>query len=375
MVGRKTKKRIVKKNKSNESTKRSTKRKTLSRKQTDVINIINKKEYQKMEYPYYSQTITKKELANNLKQLRNYKPNVLSRNPTREKIRKFNNRFIIFKENYYQNKELYNITDYFSQTCRAKCIYNLNNSKSPLDYFTENKDDIYNAIIKDKKQKKIGSNTITHLDLTEHLYRKVKQCTLFNTTIVISLLKLFKPKRYLDPSSGWGDRLIGAIAYGCEYTGVDPSQCMNPIYKKIIKSLVPESRQNKYRIIQDGFENVVLEDDYYDLVFTSPPFFDLEIYENKKAQSMFQFNSLEKWLNGFLYPLILKSSVTLRNKGYLALYINDYTNVKFTHRMVEFVKTSVPAFKDLGHLHFWDQTNPKTIRRIFVWQKKTKITL
>ena len=196
-------------------------------------------------------------------------------------------------------------------------------------------------------------------------------CTNFRTTIILSLLKFFKVKRYLDPSAGWGDRLIGAIAYGCDYTGVDPSVCMNQVYHQIIKELVPKSQQDRYKIIQSGFEVVEVENNYYDLVFTSPPFFDFEIYESNNAQSISQFNTLDKWLNGFLYKLIEKSYNALIVGGHLGLYISDYTGVSFTDKMLEYVKKNIKGFEYQGDIHFWDYQNKNVVRSIFFWKKNT----
>ena len=45
------------------------------------------------------------------------------------------------------------------------------------------------------------------------IYKQVKSCTNFNITMGLYILQLFKPKIYVDISSGWGDRLVMAIAY------------------------------------------------------------------------------------------------------------------------------------------------------------------
>ena len=350
------------------------------------INVLKKK-----EFPYYNLFVSKSKIMNDLKNLSNYNPQYLKYNPIKRNIRNFQNRLVIFKEDYDRNKELYRITEYFSQQCRMKCINNLKSSESPFDYYQNNQDKMYNDLAKLKDAKKTmmktmmkkmktmktnqtnnqsNSVSVSYEDVNEYLYKNTKMCTNFRTTIILSLLKFFKVKRYLDPSAGWGDRLIGAIAYGCEYTGIDPSVCMNPVYHQIIKELVPKSQQDKYKIIQSGFEVVEVENNYYDLVFTSPPFFDFEIYENEEGQSISQFNSLDKWLNGFLYKLIEKSYNALIVGGHLGLYISDYTGVSFTDKMLEYVKNNIKGFEYQGDIHFWDYQNKNVVRSIFFWKKK-----
>lgn len=323
---------------------------------------ITKKRYNDIEYPYYNYQINKNTLLKYFKNLKNYKYKLLNKNPVNRKINKFKNKYIIFEENYYKSKDLYNITDYFSQKCRVRCIYNAREKKSVLDLFTENKDTIYS------KLSKYGH--ISYLDINEYIFKNYKQCTNFNTTIVISLLKLLKPKKVLDMSSGWGDRLVGAIAYKCEYTGVDPSNCMAPIYKKIINTLAKKEERKNYKVIKSGFETANIKENYYDLMFSSPPFFDLEIYEDAAEQSIEKFNSLEQWKSGFLYPSILKSYKSLKYNGYLALYISDYTGYSYTNDMKIYIKENIKELKYQGDIHWWDKNNKKAIRTIFIWQKK-----
>jgi hypothetical protein len=342
----------------------------------DKIDKIDKKNFNNLEYPYYKNFISLARVLKDFEKLKRYNPIYLKRNPLNKRLNNFQNRLIIFKEDYDLNKNLYNITDYFSQSCRVKCINNLKTDLSPLEYFQKNKDTIFNnnKYTNNKYTNNKYEEYVNYEDIKEYLYKKAPQCTNFNTTVVISILKFLKPKRYLDPSAGWGDRLIGAIAYGCSYTGIDPSNCMYPIYNNIIKTLTPYSKSNntnEYNIIKGGFEdeNTIIKSNYYDLVFTSPPFFDFEIYENDKKQSVEKFNTLEKWLNGFLYPMILKSYKALVIKGYFGLYISDYTGVSFTARMFEYIQKNIKGFKYQGDIHFWDHHNKKNARTIFFFQK------
>jgi hypothetical protein len=44
-----------------------------------------------------------------------------------------------------------------------------------------------------------------------------KECTLYPFPAGMEVIKIFKPKRWLDPTAGWGDRLRVAIASNVEY--------------------------------------------------------------------------------------------------------------------------------------------------------------
>jgi hypothetical protein len=346
-------------NKRKKNTEMKTKKIGKTKIQKKTLQSLKKSNSSYNEFPYYKNYITKGKLLIDVQKLANYQPIFLKYNPVSKRINKFNNKLIIFKEGYEKNKKLYQITDYFSQSCRVRCLNNLKSKETPLEFFQKNKDKIYKEL----------KGNITYPNISEYLYRNTKQCTNFNTTVVLSLLKFLNVKRYLDPSAGWGDRLIAAIAYDCEYTGVDPSNCMNPIYKQMIEELVPTSEQSKYEIIKSGFEDAIIKKNHYDLVFTSPPFFDFELYEKDKGQSVEKFNTLEIWLSGFLFPLIDKSYQALKINGHFGIYISDYTGISFTDEMFKYIREKVKGFKYQGDIHFWTPENEKVIRTIFFWQK------
>ena len=66
----------------------------------------------------------------------------------------------------------------------------------------------------------------------------------------------------------------------------------------------------------------------YDLCFTSPPFFDLEVYEtDNNSQSINKYKTMEDWERDFMVTLIEQNIKVLDNNGYFAIYIPEY---KFT---------------------------------------------
>jgi 23S rRNA A1618 N6-methylase RlmF len=337
--------------------------KSKSKKITKEV-VLTRKEFEMMEYPYRFLEISKTEMMRDFSQLRKYRGKVLKYNPTKKNLTPFKNgRFLVFVENYHKNEPLYRITDYFSHECRVRCTVAIAENNHILDLFQSSK----KHILKELKER---GEKLTFHNINEYLYRHHKECTYFNTTMVMNILNLFKPKRWLDCSAGWGDRLVGAIAYGCEYVGVDPSKCMRPKYKQIIKTLASPAKQSKYKVICDGFEKVKIKKNYFDLVFTSPPFFDFEVYENNNNQSVQQFNTVDNWKKYFLFPLIDKSYSALRVGGYLALYITDFKGSPYIKDMKNYLKKK---YKDLfryeGDFHFWYEDAPKKIRIIYVWKK------
>jgi DNA-directed RNA polymerase II subunit RPB2 len=290
---------------------------------------------------------------------------------------------LIYKQVYNDIFKMNDVTDFFSQHCRVRCLFNLRADLTPLEYFEKNKKKIYEDIIKNDGQ-------ITLFNIKEYLFRKINQCTNFNITMVMNILNFFKPKRMLDCSAGWGDRLIGAIAYGTlqtafEYLGYDPSVCMheNNNYTNIIETLAEPTKSGNYKVIQSGFEDAKLKDNYYDLVFTSPPFFALEIYEkDNEDQSTNKFDKIEKWKLGFLYPLIKKSCVALELGGHIALYIDDYKDAPYIEDMQLYVLEALGGLNYLGVINYMNvkdnndasvitELNKRnmTVRKTYVWKK------
>jgi hypothetical protein len=62
--------------------------------------------------------------------------------------------------------------------------------------------------------------------------------------MALNVLKLFRPRKWLDISAGWGDRLAAAIAYTQlsggdfeKYLGTDPNECLQGGYRAMIDEL------------------------------------------------------------------------------------------------------------------------------------------
>jgi 16S rRNA G966 N2-methylase RsmD len=185
-----------------------------------------------------------------------------------------------------------------------------------------------------------------------------KECTLYPFPVGMEVLKMFKPRRWLDPTAGWGDRLRCAIAYGCEYVGVDSNKEMKKAYEAIIKDKA--SDPSKYTLKIGKFQNARLNGKF-DLVFTSPPFFTKEVYEH-----MVNWKSVEEFNNDFLKPLFKKSSKYLEKDGHLVLYIEDRDIDGFIEWMKLFVQTDLPELEYEGAFYY----QGTSLRPYYVWLKK-----
>jgi 16S rRNA G966 N2-methylase RsmD len=152
----------------------------------------------------------------------------------------------------------------------------------------------------------------------------IRTVTQFKPHCAKHLYDFFGAKNVLDFSAGWGDRLVGFLASGAEsYIGIDPNTRVHTPYQGIADFYAPHK---KTRFICSPAEEVDYSTLEYDFVFTSPPYFDLEIYSSEATQSCHRYSNLEAWKTHFLYKVLRSVSEFLVEGGRIAINISDYNN-------------------------------------------------
>jgi hypothetical protein len=134
--------------------------------------------------------------------------------------------------------------------------------------------------------------------------------------------------RVLDPCSGWGDRLTGAFCSNVvsEYVACDPNSALYEGYG-VIKQLCGSRNPNmRATMIMQGFEIAapLLADGTFDVVFTSPPFFDYEVYSAQNPK-------YTDWEKEFYEPLVQHALRLVHANGVVAFHIDDTTAGKVPH--------------------------------------------
>jgi len=172
----------------------------------------------------------------------------------------------------------------------------------------------------------------------------------------------------LDFAAGWGDRLISSISCNLDcYVGVDPNKELMDGHNSIIKMFAPNDI-HKYKIIYEPFQSCELpENQTFDLVFTSPPFFDLEIYNNEKGQSVIDFPRFEDWIVHFLFKSLHKAWKKLDKDGHMAIHISDYGKTSCCEVMNLFVQSNLEGAVYEGVVASLGAA--ETQRPIWVWKK------
>lgn len=131
--------------------------------------------------------------------------------------------------------------------------------------------------------------------------------------------------RVLDPCAGWGGRMLGFVASGLggEYLATDPSTKTYKGLQKLQEFLLSAENISKPVIELHNlpFEDLALPENYFDFAFTSPPYFDTELYTDEDTQAYNRYKTLEEFNEKFLTTLIKKSVRALKHDGCLLLNI------------------------------------------------------
>lgn len=174
--------------------------------------------------------------------------------------------------------------------------------------------------VPDKLEKVIRWNRKSHStpylsELKRGIYFNygLPKSTMFRPQIAKLLTTRIGASRVFDPCAGWGGRMLGVVASGAEYVAFEPN---TETFTNLIRLAEFLGITNRVRIINDSALNI---DDYqlgkFDMILTSPPYFNLEVYSDESTQSIHGINSYDEWVSLFLKPLILKSIGVLNDTG------------------------------------------------------------
>jgi len=137
---------------------------------------------------------------------------------------------------------------------------------------------------------------------------------------------LYQPETVLDFSMGWGDRILGAHAseYVRKYVGFDPNHDLYKGYAEQIQHYQKIGTPMKFQLYPWGAEEREIQlQDEFDLVFTSPPYFDKEKYNQSELQSYKKYKEFNDWMENFLFRAIRLRTENLKSGGNLVINISD----------------------------------------------------
>jgi len=147
----------------------------------------------------------------------------------------------------------------------------------------------------------------------------------FRPTAAKSLVTLLGARRVLDQCMGFGGRLLGTLAAGASYVGVDPAAKTVAGNRQLLDALDRAGVvTEKALLIQDCAEDVLGRSRFgrFDLAMTSPPYFDVEQYDTSSTQSAIRYPDAGAWLNYFLRRMIHLTSKDLKPYGFMAMNVS-----------------------------------------------------
>lgn len=184
----------------------------------------------------------------------------------------------------------------------------------------------WDKLIEDTKVRNRGGRTAAG-NVFECFRINLGSVVMFKSTTAKYLYKKYKATKVLDPTAGWGGRMLGAWSLGIDYTGIDTNIEMIPAYNDMMTFLKAETgfdnalfeidNGSKLNMIWQSCLDVDFSQIEYDFVLTSPPYINLEIYEHMEL-----WDSDTAFYKEFFIPLWEKCCKHIKKGGHVAFNIS-----------------------------------------------------
>jgi len=198
---------------------------------------------------------------------------------------------------------------------KGKTIYDIWNDKTEWD-----------KLIEQTKIRNRGGRTAAG-NVYECFRINLGSIVMFKSTTAKYLYKKYNAKSVLDPTAGWGGRMLGAWSLGINYTGIDTNTEMKTAYDKMINfldaernfgnGLFEEEKTFKLNMLWQSALDVDFSKLDYDFVLTSPPYVNLELYEHMEP-----WQSDKAFYEQFFIPLWAKCVKHINKGGNVAFNIS-----------------------------------------------------
>jgi len=165
--------------------------------------------------------------------------------------------------------------------------------------------------------------------------------SLFDPVLAEIIYTWFCPKNgnVLDPFGGEQTKGVVCGELGLNYSGIEIRQEQVDLNNETCKKY----KNIKYYTGDSNNLNKIIKETDFDLVFTSPPYYDLEVYS---ADDMSSLGTYKEFMEQ--YKNIFKQAISkLKNNSFLVVKIGEIRDKKTGHYR-NFVGDNITIFKDLG---------------------------
>jgi 16S rRNA G966 N2-methylase RsmD len=151
--------------------------------------------------------------------------------------------------------------------------------------------------------------------------------TMYRPQMAKMIVANLNASRVFDPCAGWGGRLLGSIAAGANtYIAFEPNTETYNGLQNMVQFLNIQDKVHLYKDSALNMKQYPIQN--MDIVLTSPPYFNLEVYSHEESQSITGCTSYAMWMEQFLTPLIQQSATTLRPNGWSCWNVHNVGKMK-----------------------------------------------
>ena len=158
--------------------------------------------------------------------------------------------------------------------------------------------------------------------------------TMFRPHIAKSVTSLYDGDVCLDPCAGWGGRMLGTVASGKKYIAFEPCE---ETYNGLVNLSNFLGLESEVTLINDVAENMPEYDlPTSDIILTSPPYFDLEVYSDEEREK--KYNSYDEWKTGWWFPVIDNCLENLSDSGVSCWNVHNVGKMKMIDDLIAYHK-------------------------------------
>lgn len=208
-----------------------------------------------------------------------------------------------------------------------------NKSLSPIAIFSDN-EMLMDCIRRTIRYAKRATQASVRQGLKT--YRNNRSVTIFPPVWAKRAIELSAPcgdkLKVLDFSCGFGGRMLGSYATGRVglYVGIDPLP-QNIASHEALARIVAGHASLSSRTFETKFILGCAEDEIdklntlFDVVLTSPPYFNKERYSDDQSQCYVRFGNYGNWVTHWLKKVVIAAAERLRDGGVMILFASDFT--------------------------------------------------
>lgn len=167
--------------------------------------------------------------------------------------------------------------------------------KTELKMWNENENNLRNRIYKNrekylgKKRQELTDSEILSAFKIAGIYNTY---SVYNNKYFKQVLDKYKVNSVIDYSSGWGERLLTCAAKDIKYIGID----VNPEVVKGHNNIIKDYNLTEQKSIVGDSAIIKIDNiEEFDMAFSCPPYYNLEKYTDKGADSLPTYEDFLAW--------------------------------------------------------------------------------